>query len=157
VLIAEGWLITAIAADHHRDDHRALAALERALVVAQPENVRRPFVAVGDHRLEAMLRRRASVSATGDDATRAFATSMLDEIDPDAVSCQVRTPLAEPLTDRELVVLSHMGTLETNEEIAADLYISINTVKAHARSVYRKLGVSNRRGAVKRARELGLS
>jgi LuxR family transcriptional regulator, maltose regulon positive regulatory protein len=157
VVIAEAWLITAIAADHHRDDHRAMAALERALVLAEPENLRRPFVALGDHRVEAMLRRRSSVSAAGDDTVRLFAAQILDEVDPAALGRQVRTPLAEPLTDRELDVLSYMGTLQTNEEIAADLFISINTVKAHARSVYRKLGVSNRRGAVKRARELGLA
>jgi LuxR family maltose regulon positive regulatory protein len=49
-----------------------------------------------------------------------------------------------------------MAMLKTNEQIAAELYISINTVKAHARAVYRKLEVPNRRDAVNRARELGL-
>ena len=157
VVTTQAWLVTAIAADRHRDDHRAMAALERALVVAEPENIRRPFVALGEPRLEAMLMHRANVSAPQGDAMRDFAALILDELDPAAQVCHVTLPLAEPLTDRELVVLSHMGTLETNEEIAADLYISINTVKAHARSVYRKLGVSNRRGAVRRARELGLA
>jgi LuxR family maltose regulon positive regulatory protein len=46
--------------------------------------------------------------------------------------------------------------LETNDEIAAALYISVNTVKAHAKSVFRKLDVSSRREAVKRGRALGL-
>ena len=41
-------------------------------------------------------------------------------------------------------------------EIASDLYVSVNTVKAHLRSMYRKLGVSNRREAVERARTVGL-
>jgi LuxR family maltose regulon positive regulatory protein len=41
-------------------------------------------------------------------------------------------------------------------EIAADLYLSVNTVKTHQRAIYRKLGVSNRRSAVMRARELNI-
>ncbi len=41
-------------------------------------------------------------------------------------------------------------------EIADDLFVSVNTVKAHLRSIYRKLGVGNRREAVERARAQGL-
>jgi LuxR family maltose regulon positive regulatory protein len=41
-------------------------------------------------------------------------------------------------------------------EIGADLFVSVNTVKAHLRSLYRKLGVTNRREAVERARAIGL-
>ena len=44
----------------------------------------------------------------------------------------------------------------STEEIAADLYVSVNTVKTHLKSVYRKLSVSRRNEAVRRARELGL-
>lgn len=44
----------------------------------------------------------------------------------------------------------------TTEEIAADLFVSVNTVKTHLKSVYRKLGVNRRNEAVHRARELRL-
>jgi len=54
------------------------------------------------------------------------------------------------------MVLRHMATLQTNQDIAADLCISVNTVKAHAKSVYRKLAIANRREAVERGRVLGL-
>src|SRR5512133_445421 len=154
--VALSWLITALAADHQRNDHRALYAFDRALAAAEPENIRRPFVALGDRRLEALLKHRLRLSVPGGPADRDFAAVILDELHPLDRVAVILAPLAEPLTDREQVVLSHMATLKTHEEIAAELYISINTVKDHARAVYRKLGVPNRREAVNRARELGL-
>ena len=64
--------------------------------------------------------------------------------------------LVEHLTERELIVLHYLPTMLKAGEIAADLFVSVNTVKAHLRSIYRKLGVSNRREAVERARTIGL-
>jgi len=65
-------------------------------------------------------------------------------------------PPTEPLTDRERAVLRYLPTLVSNAELAEHLHISVNTVKAHLKSLYRKLGVPSRRQAVQRARELGL-
>ena len=64
--------------------------------------------------------------------------------------------MVEPLTERELEVLTHLPTLMSNVEIAAGLHLSVNTVKSHLKAVYRKLGVDGRRHAVLRARELEL-
>ena len=61
--------------------------------------------------------------------------------------------MVEHLTERELIVLHYLPTMLKAGEIASDLYVSVNTVKAHLRSMYRKLGVSNRREAVERAAE----
>jgi DNA-binding CsgD family transcriptional regulator len=63
---------------------------------------------------------------------------------------------AAELRARELEVLRYLATMLTASEIAAELYISVNTVKAHTRSIYRKLGVSRRRDAVVRACECGV-
>jgi LuxR family maltose regulon positive regulatory protein len=63
--------------------------------------------------------------------------------------------LAEPLSSRELEVLALVAKGLTNREIAARLYLSLHTVKAHARSIYAKLGVSSRTQAVARGRALG--
>ncbi len=60
------------------------------------------------------------------------------------------------LSDRELAVLSYLPTMLTTAEIAAELYVSVNTVKTHLKSIYRKLDVPRRRDAVHRARELHL-
>ena len=64
--------------------------------------------------------------------------------------------LIEQLTERERTVLRYLPSLMTYEEIASDLYVSVNTVKSHAYGVFRKLGVSGRRQAVRSARELRL-
>ncbi|MBX3314077.1 MAG: response regulator transcription factor [Actinobacteria bacterium] len=67
-----------------------------------------------------------------------------------------RGELVEPLTEREVAVLRHLPTSLSQREIAAELYVSVNTVKSHTRGLYRKLGASSRDDAVRRARELGL-
>ena len=63
-------------------------------------------------------------------------------------------PAPEALTDAELAVLQLLRSELSQREIGAELYISLNTVKSHTRSIYRKLGVATREEAVKRAREL---
>ncbi|HET9649735.1 MAG TPA: LuxR C-terminal-related transcriptional regulator [Microlunatus sp.] len=60
------------------------------------------------------------------------------------------------LTERELDILQRLGSLSTNEEIAADLYLSTNTVKTHLKSLFRKLEVTRRSDAFRRGRTLGL-
>ena len=64
--------------------------------------------------------------------------------------------LVEPLSARERTVLSYLETMLSTEEIAAELFVSANTVKSHSKSIYRKLGVTRRRQAVLRARALRL-
>ena len=60
------------------------------------------------------------------------------------------------LSRRELAVLELLPSLRSMDEIASDLTVSINTLKSHIRSIYSKLGVSNRRCAVLAAHEHGL-
>ncbi len=64
--------------------------------------------------------------------------------------------LIEELTWRELEVLGHLAELLTTEEIAATMFISVNTVRTHVRNILRKLAVARRNDAVRRAWELGL-
>jgi LuxR family maltose regulon positive regulatory protein len=59
-------------------------------------------------------------------------------------------------SDRETQVLHHLATALTLAEIATAMEVSVNTAKAHLRSVFRKLDVSRRRDAVLRAYERGL-
>jgi LuxR family maltose regulon positive regulatory protein len=54
------------------------------------------------------------------------------------------------------VVLRFLPTMKSNHEIASELFVSVNTVKTHLKSIYRKLDVIDRRDAVRRGRELEL-
>lgn len=86
--------------------------------------------------------------------------------DAEIVSRQARTqpapapgeprPLRQPLSESELRVLRYLPTNLTMAEIASQLHVSVNTVKAHARHLYAKLGSHSRGEAVERARALRL-
>jgi LuxR family maltose regulon positive regulatory protein len=146
----EGWLVTAAIADLRRDDHRARAAVQRAITLAEPEGFRRPFTLFDREQMSRLLTRAVSL----DPARSKFANEILADLLQEADQTDV--VLAEPLTDRELMVLEHLPAMSSNAEIAEKMYVSVNTVKAHLKSLYRKLEVSSRRGAVYRARELNL-
>ena len=97
-----------------------------------------------------MLRRHLALAGTH----REFVEKLLVRVavEPAPVGLvQVR-----PLTEREEAVLIYLPTMAANAEIAAALSISENTVKQHLKSIYRKLGVRNRRDAVRVARDRGL-
>jgi LuxR family maltose regulon positive regulatory protein len=63
--------------------------------------------------------------------------------------------LQEQLSHREFEVLRYLPSVLTAGEIGAELCVSVNTVKAHLRSIYRKFGVTRRRDAVVRAHHYG--
>ena len=64
--------------------------------------------------------------------------------------------LIEPLSDRERDVLRLIRTDLSGPQIAQELIVSLSTIRTHTRNIYAKLGVANRRAAVRRAEELGL-
>lgn len=120
-------------------------ALRRALEVAEPLGLVRPFHDAGPEVRDLLDR---GVGRFG--AQEEFVARVRARIGsrPDA---------AYPgLTERELELLRELPTLSTNEEIAASLSVSVNTVKTHLRSIYRKLGVTTRREALVVARQHGL-
>ena len=72
------------------------------------------------------------------------------------VRSEATPPLVEPLSSREVTVLRYLCSRLTYREIAAALYVSLNTLKSHVSSVYRKLDVASRADAVEAGRRLGL-
>ncbi|HZO35709.1 MAG TPA: LuxR C-terminal-related transcriptional regulator [Solirubrobacteraceae bacterium] len=150
--LIEAWTTTAIGHDMLGQPDEALDALERALDIAEPRGYRRSIL---DGGLRAgLLLRRLIRRGT---AHRALAGELVSALDGSAPpSTTMQSTLAEALSDRELVVLRYMPTPLPYAEVAAELFVSINTVKTHVRHVYRKLDVESRREAVDRARELRL-
>ena len=132
-------------------DHGAARAdLLHAVTLAEPEGIRRPFrhadpdflsVMAGDPTLAVHggWLRPASHSSAAPPSPRPTSVAMLGQ-----------------LTSRETEVLKHLAELLTTDEIAATMFISVNTVRSHVRSIIRKLSVNRRNEAIRRARELSL-
>lgn len=149
--------LRAMALQAQGDTPQALAALQSALALAEPEGFVRLFVDKGRH-LAILLCKAATrgiAPSYVDKLTAAFESSRRERAE--AISPGSRAhPLVEPLTPREHEVLRLIATGASNREIAATLVIAINTLKKHITSIYGKLGVDNRTRAVIRAREWGL-
>jgi LuxR family maltose regulon positive regulatory protein len=64
--------------------------------------------------------------------------------------------LIEPLSERELEVLRLLASDLSGPDIARELVVSLNTVRTHTKNIYSKLGVNNRRAAIRRAEDLDL-
>ncbi|MCO5208143.1 MAG: helix-turn-helix transcriptional regulator [Caldilinea sp.] len=75
---------------------------------------------------------------------------------PDRAGVPGAPALVEPLSARELDVLRLLQSELSGPEIADRLVVALSTVRTHTKGIYGKLGVSNRRAAVRRAAELGL-
>jgi LuxR family maltose regulon positive regulatory protein len=73
-----------------------------------------------------------------------------------ALTDQAAPLIIEQLTEREREALLHLSGMLSTAEIASEMYISVNTVKSHLRSIYRKLSAAHRGEAVRRARQLEL-
>ena len=149
---AEAWAIDAIARDAIHDEPGALRAIERALDLAEPRGYSNPIIRHGAP-IRSLLRRRIAKGT----AHRAFAGELLAVLEEEPAARRSNgEPLLDPLSDRELAVLRFLPTMMSNAEIAAEMFVSVNTVKTHLKHIYRKLDVSERRDAVRRGRELHL-
>ena len=74
----------------------------------------------------------------------------------DEAAAERAPEVLQPLSERELEVLRHLAEMLSTAEIAGAMFVSVNTVRTHIRSILRKLSVSRRNQAVRRGRELGL-
>jgi LuxR family maltose regulon positive regulatory protein len=146
----DAWLVLATLAAERGDIDCARQAMEQALRLAAPEAQRRCF-----HELSARLRR---LLRDDEDLAAQFRSlgSTTRTTGPRPRGDSVEPVVVGALSKREMEVLEHLAAMLPTEEIAAKLYVSVNTVKTHIRSILRKLSAARRTEAVRRARSLGL-
>lgn len=142
---AEVALWTAVVEDLSGDHDSARRAMTEALSLAEADGHVRLFIDAGPEAI-ALLRAVATTHPTP------YLLRILEH-DP-ASAGATRNPLG--LSPRELVILRYLPSQLSNAELAAQLYVSQNTLKTHLRSIYRRLEVSGRRDAVAAAERLGL-
>jgi LuxR family maltose regulon positive regulatory protein len=128
--LIEILVVLALARRAAGDAPAARESLDRALALAEPEGQVRVFL-------------RADQARTGRTAGPALDRPRRDS-------------LIEPLSDRERDVLRLLAGDLDGPSIARELVVSLNTVRTHTKHIYAKLGVTNRRAAVRRAHELNL-
>ena len=162
VLAVEDAVIRACVRAGAGDGPGAVAALRRALRLAAPERLRRPFLDAPPQ-LRPLLRSDPQLAAAG--------VWLNPTAPPDPLVPAPRRPAGErgappavtpdpvligELSRREMEVLRYLAEMLSTAEIAAAMFVSINTVRTHVRSILRKLAVPGRAAAVRRARELRL-
>jgi LuxR family maltose regulon positive regulatory protein len=174
--VVEMLALKALAHQAQYQPNQALAALVQALILAEPEGYSRTFVDEGPQMAQLLVSLSQRPSAVNrpylETLLAAFPDFGLTMLAPEAErsridDLRVGAPpivnpkskiqnLIEPLSKRELEILSLMAQGLTNIEIAQQIFISDQTVKVHTRNIYGKLDVNSRRQAVAKARALGL-
>ena len=149
------WLVDARLGYSRGDQAQGRRSLQRALGLAEPEQLRLPF-AMQAAWIRPVLRSDPHLA----DAHRHLLEPGL--IDPGRgpaelpAAGQAAPMIVEQLSGREREVLSLLSGMLSTAEVASELYISVNTVKTHLKSIYRKLAATHRGEAVRRARQLDL-
>lgn len=160
--VIEILILQALAHQAQNNLPPALAALERALALAEPEGYVRLFVDEGEPLRVLLVECKALIEKrkhSQDHKRIGYTAKLLAAFTPatvpqSAINNQPATRL-EPLSEREVEVLKLLGTELSGPEIAAKLSVSLNTLRTHTKNIYSKLGANNRRAAIRRAEELG--
>ncbi|MEJ2208084.1 MAG: LuxR C-terminal-related transcriptional regulator [Anaerolineae bacterium] len=156
--VIEIRILQSLLLDAKGDTDGALSPLEQALTLAEPGGFLRIFVDEGPPMAHLLYQAGARGIAPAYTRRLLAAFPLAQAEKPEAARPRRAsgTALVEPLSERELEVLELVAQGLTNREIAARLFLSVNTVKAHTRNLYAKLDVHSRTQAAARAQDLGL-
>ncbi len=144
-------LVVQALAHRARGNHReAIDDLRRAVALAEPEGFIRPFVEAGPAVAEVL----PAVAKQG--ASRRFVNQLLAAFGTKKPTGHAQQDLIDPLSERELEVLRLLATHLQGPDIARELVVSVNTIRTHTKHIYAKLGVNNRRAAVRQGKQLNL-
>lgn len=153
--------LRALALSAAGDQESAMGAIAHAVTLAAPQRHVRVFIDEGEP-MATLLAELISASPTDTTASDGLPLGYIGELsaaferNAGDVAPNGTARLVVPLTQRELEVLQLIATGRQNQEIADELYVSLNTVKKHITHIFQKLGVTNRTAATDRARQLNL-
>ncbi len=148
------YLLSAYCQQANGNSETALKLLQRALNRPEADYQACRFVGETDSERQWLERSMRSIE-TPDWAGALYARDRT-ELEHSKISIASQRTLIDPLSERELEVLRTLDSELSGPEIAASLFVSINTLRTHTKNIYSKLGVNNRRAAIRRASELGL-
>jgi LuxR family maltose regulon positive regulatory protein len=161
--VIEILVVQALAHQVQGNTPLALASLERALTLAEPEGYVRIFVDEGEAMRLLILdfRSRMEKQSSGlGYSLFVYVDKLLSAFDrlveKQSTTHPKKPELIEPLSERELEVLNMLRSELSGPEIAQKLIVSPNTFRTHTKNIYNKLGVNSRRAAIRRAEELDL-
>jgi LuxR family maltose regulon positive regulatory protein len=152
--VIEILVVQTLAAQARGDIPAALASLRRALTLSEPGGYVRIYVDEGPS-MASLLKASAKQGAASG-YVRQLLAALNRSAEQTATGTAPGAGLIEPLSARELDVLRLLATDLDGPDIARELIVSLNTVRTHTKHIYEKLGVNNRRAAIRRARELEL-
>jgi LuxR family maltose regulon positive regulatory protein len=159
-MAVETLILRALYSQANGDQGHAESTIVEALLLAEPEGYLRLFVDQGESIIP--LLEQVAIRTDAPLNAKAILTVLKEERrDGDnAMASAAQSPreesLVEPLKDRELQILRLIAAGLSKREIAAELFLSINTIKTYTSRIYGKLGVHRRAEAVDRAHELNL-
>ena len=167
--VIEIMVLQAVAHQSLQDEAAAVKVLENALTLGQPESFVRTFVDEGERvskLLLELLKQKGKRWESEKPELLQYVVKLKDAFGPSGPVPVARVAAAtesealpwwyaeDPLSERELEVLQHVGRGLSNQEIADKLFLSAGTVKRHMSNIYQKLDVHSRTQALERARTL---
>lgn len=153
----QAMVLLALLRRQHGDEAAGVATVLEAIEIAAPERLVQPFLQFGEP-VEGLLRaaeRQGNPDREFIDLVRTC-TSWVSRATAEPHPPDRTAAFTDPPTERELDVLRALDGFATLPEISSNLFVSVNTLKSHLRSLYRKLGVASRRDAVISGRSQGL-
>jgi LuxR family maltose regulon positive regulatory protein len=149
--LIEILLLTALALLESGLSDESMKTLENLLALSEPERYKRIFVDEGS------AASRLLTQGVSYGIALRYVSDILSAFPSlPSSSADVRQPLVDPLSKREIEILQMMASGLTGPQIAGQLYLSYNTVKSHIKNIYGKLNVNNRAEAIERAQMIGL-